>query len=65
LLDSGDHLAVDATDGVRKNTTRGVRINGPFARTKPGDSSDTEVSDDGNIEGVDGIATSLRGIIAR
>jgi hypothetical protein len=56
---------VDATDGVRKNTTRGVRINGPFARTKPGDSSDTEVSDDGNIEGVDGIAASLRGIIAR
>jgi len=35
---SGAHLAVDATDGVRKNTTRGVRNNGPFARTKPGES---------------------------
>jgi hypothetical protein len=26
---------------------------------------DTEVNDDGNIEGRDGIATSLRGIIVR
>jgi hypothetical protein len=37
LLESDDHLAVAAIDDVRKGTTRGVRNNGPFARTKPGE----------------------------
>ena len=62
---SGDHLAVDANDGVRKNTTRGVRLDGPFARTKPGETLRYRSSDDGNIERNDGVATSLRGILAR
>lgn len=37
LAASGRHLAVSATDGVRKNTTPGGRSDGPSARTNPGE----------------------------
>ena len=33
---SGRHLAVSATDGVRKNTTRGRAVDGTSAKTSPG-----------------------------